>query len=409
MGEAVGADGLCGRTWRRGGVRWPGRGRGEGKRKSGAAGRAPVRARRRARCANHSGRRTDSDERAAVALWRQTNVEIACRVRSMPPGDQRRSLGGGRRRGSIAVGSGGRRTEHGRRPGSTERWRPGQCSRRRQVSDNDGQPGASSRQLFSITMNPPWDAPRTLAIPYPPPPSPLLPSSPRSPSLLVALHRTRRVPPSHAPATHPRRAGRGPPHQQCHRRRAQGPCIPLPTTSLSRLHLQRERELMRRKRSKDVKGASSSSSRRVFPRVPSCSPLASTTRDRDECFSCTPAYAATRGRVLIPAASATLRAHAPSDLLGTSTTHAPVSFTRRPIFASPYPLLTLLLLRSDAPRPSRVRQVHPPETIPALLLVTNPRERTALMETNRLFQHPQGHPHDPRRTRLGVRPRRLWR
>ena len=81
---------------------------------------------------------------------------------------------------------------------------------------------ASSRQLFSITMNPPWDAPRTLAIPYPPPPSPLLPSSPRSTPLLVALHRTRRVPPSHAPATLPRRGGRGPPHQQCHRRRAQG-------------------------------------------------------------------------------------------------------------------------------------------------------------------------------------------
>ena len=35
-------------------------------------------------------------------------------------------------------------------------------------------------------------------------------SSPRSPSLLVALHRSRRVPASHAPATHPRRAGRGP-------------------------------------------------------------------------------------------------------------------------------------------------------------------------------------------------------
>ena len=188
MGEAVGADGLRGRTWRRGGVRWPRSGRGEGKRKSGTAGRAPVRARRRARCANHSGRRTDSDAVAFVALD-ECGDRVPGTVHAAGRSASERWLSSPAAGGSIAVGSVGRRTEHGRRPGTTERWRPGLCSRRRQVSDNDGQPGPSSRQLFSITMNPPWDAlvcpenARNPSMPYPPPPSPLPVPPRRSPPL----------------------------------------------------------------------------------------------------------------------------------------------------------------------------------------------------------------------------------
>ena len=59
---------------------------------------------------------------------------------------------------------------------------------------------------------------------------------------------------------------------------------------------------------------------------------------------------------------------------------------------------SLGLCFSDAPRPSRVWQVHSAEAIPAILRSPDTRALTSVVATCGLLQHHQGCADDPRRT-----------